>query len=69
MNHNTLENYYKTQFAMVHHHNYSLQDLENQYPFELDLYISMIEEHQAREREKMQQMKLVQDALERKRRY
>jgi len=27
---------------MAHHHKYSIQDLENMYPFELDLYVSMI---------------------------
>ena len=30
--HNNLENYFKTNFAMMQHHKYSLSDIENMIP-------------------------------------
>ena len=43
--HNSLESYYQTQFAMVQHHKYTLTELENMIPYELDLYLTMLVEH------------------------
>lgn len=34
--------YYKTIFALIHHHKYSLYDVENMIPFERDIYIDML---------------------------
>lgn len=34
--------FYKTQFAMVQHHKYSLTELENLFIFERDLYVDML---------------------------
>lgn len=45
MAHNSLQNYYQTIFNMVQHYHYSIMDLENIYPFELDLYTSMLQAH------------------------
>ena len=46
MSHNTLEAYYRVIFAMVHHHKWQLEALEDLVPFELDLYIAMVKAHQ-----------------------
>jgi len=51
-----------TNFAMMHHHNYSLTELENLMPWEKDIYVSLLmthvqEEKQRRETEKQQQGK------------
>ena len=46
----------------MHHHKYSLADLENIYPFEFDLYTEMLKAHLEQEREKEQQAVLNQMA-------
>ncbi len=40
--HDSLENYYKTNFALMQHHKYSLTELENMIPFERDVYIGIL---------------------------
>lgn len=49
-------NYYKSNFAMMQHYNYSLTELENMYPWEREVYISLlnayIEEENERRRNK-----------------
>ncbi|NBP55085.1 hypothetical protein EBU71_00840 [bacterium] len=54
--HDNLSNYYKTNFALIQHHKYSLSELENMMPWERDIYVSMliayIEEENQKIREK-----------------
>jgi len=33
---------YKTNFALMQHHKYSLNDIESMYPFERDLYVELL---------------------------
>ena len=40
--HNSLENYYKTNFALVQHHKYSLTEIENLMPWERDVYVNLL---------------------------
>lgn len=40
-----LPNFFKTNFAMMQHHKYSLSDLENMMPWERAIYIDMLQEH------------------------
>ncbi len=42
MNYGNLLNYYKTNFALIHHHKYSLNEIENMIPFERDIYVDML---------------------------
>jgi hypothetical protein len=42
MTHEDLESYYKTNFALVQHHKYSLSELENLIPWERDIYITLL---------------------------
>ena len=35
-------NYYKTNFALIQHHKYSLTEIENMIPFERDIYVDML---------------------------
>lgn len=42
MSHTDLSNYYKTIFALVKHHGFNEDTLENKYPFELDLTVQMV---------------------------
>ena len=39
--HDSLENMYKTNFALMQHHKYSLTELENMMPWERDIYVNL----------------------------
>jgi hypothetical protein len=43
--HDKLTNFFKTNFAMMQHHKYSLSDLENMVPWERAIYIDMLQEY------------------------
>jgi len=45
MLHNSLKNYYETNFALVQYHKWSLESIENLIPWERDIYISMLMEY------------------------
>lgn len=55
MSHNTLENYYRSNFSLAQHHKYSIAELENLIPFERDLYMELLIAH-LREIEEKQQL-------------
>ncbi len=42
MGHDTLGNMLETNFMMMHHHKYSLSDIENLLPWERQIYIGML---------------------------
>jgi len=50
----SLINYYKTNFTLMQHHKYTLEDLENMIPFEREIYIMLISQHVAEENERNQ---------------
>lgn len=43
-----LANYHETNFAMTFRYNYGLSDVENMYPYERDIYVQMIANHNAK---------------------
>ena len=43
--HDSLENYYKTNFALMQHHKYSLTELDNMMPWERDVYVNLLIAH------------------------
>ena len=49
----TLPQYYEMNFALMQHHNYSLEDINNWIPFERDIYVSMLIKHIEKENERM----------------
>jgi hypothetical protein len=51
----SLLNYYKTNFALMHHHKYSLEDIENMIPFERDIYILLVSQQVQQENERISQ--------------
>jgi hypothetical protein len=55
--HDTLKNYYETNFALMQHHKYSLTELDNLIPWEKTIYISLLSKHIEEEVEKMKQQK------------
>ena len=55
MAHTSLESYYKTNFALMQHHKYSLTELENMIPWEREVYISLLKQYIEEENLKQQQ--------------
>tara|TARA_R110001592_G_scaffold351165_4_gene648141 strand:- start:1479 stop:1658 length:180 start_codon:yes stop_codon:yes gene_type:complete len=53
LSHESLGNYYQTNFAMMHHHKYSLDELENMMPFERDFYVTMLIDYIDKENERV----------------
>ena len=39
LSHNTLANYYQTNFSLMQYHKYSLSDVETMVPWERDIYV------------------------------
>ena len=52
--HNNLKNYYKLIFNMAQHHGYSITDLENLIPYELEIYSSMLIDHLERKKQEQE---------------
>tara|TARA_B100000287_G_scaffold316129_2_gene299722 strand:+ start:6596 stop:6772 length:177 start_codon:yes stop_codon:yes gene_type:complete len=55
MSYNSLENYFRTNFAMMQHHKYSLTELENMMPWERELYLTLLLQHLEEEKLKAEQ--------------
>ena len=53
--HASLENYYKTNFALMQHHKYSLTELENMIPWERDVYVNLLIAHIQEEERRQKQ--------------
>ena len=56
LSHDTLVNYYKVNFAMMQHHNYSLTELENMLPWEREIYVTLLQQYIKEENEKQKAM-------------
>ena len=55
MAHEDLESYFKTNFALMQHHKYSLTELENMIPWERDIYLTLLQQYIEEEKLKQQQ--------------
>ena len=53
LGHDSLMNYYKTNFALMQHHKYSLTELESMMPWERFLYVDLLKEHIKEQNEKI----------------
>jgi len=45
MAHTDLASYYKTNFALIQHHKYSLTELEDMLPWEREIYITLLQNY------------------------
>ena len=54
LSHDNLSNYYKTNFALMQHHNYSLSELDNMMPWEREIYVGLLAEFLQKEKEKQE---------------
>ena len=52
--HDSLYNYYKTNFGMLQYHKYSLTEIENMMPWEREIYIGLLMEHIKEENERIE---------------
>jgi hypothetical protein len=50
-----LSNHYQTNFALMQHHKYSLDDLNNMMPWERSIYVTMLLNFIDEENEKLKQ--------------
>lgn len=53
--HENIINLYKTNFALVQHHKYSLTELEEMIPFERDIYVTLLAQHIKEENERIRE--------------
>ena len=52
--HDSLYNYYKTNFGMMQYHKYSLTEIENMMPLEREIYIGLLMEHIKEENQRIE---------------
>jgi hypothetical protein len=58
--HDSLENYFKTNFAMMQHHKYNLSDLENMLPWERVVYTDLLKQLIKEEEDRMKEQRNLQ---------
>ena len=46
---------FKSNFAMMQHHNYSLTELESMLPWERDIYVNLLQQHIKEENDKIRE--------------
>ena len=54
LSHDSVENYYHTNFQLIHVHNYSLSEIDNLLPWEKEVYLSLIVDYEKEKREEME---------------
>ena len=52
-----LKNYFETNFALMQHHKYNLNNIENMIPWEKTIYVTMLIKYIEEENEKLKQKK------------
>ena len=45
LSHTSLSNYYQTNFSLMQHHKYSLNEIDSLIPWEKEVYVSMLVDH------------------------
>ena len=55
MAHEDLESYFKTNFALMQHHKYSLTELENMIPWVREVYLTLLQQYIEEQNLKAQQ--------------
>lgn len=58
MGHDKLENVYKTNFALMQHHKWSLSEIEQMMPWEKNIYVSLLQQFLQEEEEKAKEREL-----------
>jgi len=55
LSHETMENYYNTNFQLLQHYSYSLTELEGMIPWEREVYITMLVQYLKEEKQRQEQ--------------
>ena len=55
MAHTDLASYYKTNFALIQHHRWSLREMEEMLPWEREIYVTLLQNYIEEENIKNQQ--------------
>jgi hypothetical protein len=55
--HESLENYYKMNFALMQYHQYSLFEIEEMIPFEREVYVYMLIQYLEEEKQRIEASK------------
>jgi hypothetical protein len=55
LSHESLFNYYQTNFNLMQYHKYSLTELESMMPWEREIYIALLVNHLEEENKRLQQ--------------
>jgi hypothetical protein len=55
LSHDSLVNYYKTNFSLIQHHSYSLTEIEMMLPWEREIYVAMLVEYVKEENDRIKQ--------------
>ena len=55
LSHDSLTNYFETNFALMQHHKYSLDELEKMMPWEREVYVSLLVNYLKEEKERREQ--------------
>ena len=67
MGHEGLENYFKSNFSLMHHHKWSLIEVEKMMPWEKYIYVDMLKAHIKAEEERIRDLQQEQRARSQKR--
>jgi hypothetical protein len=62
VSHNTLKNFYETNFALMQHHKWSLKEIEDMIPWERDVYVGQLSKWLKEEKERFDQKQAEQRA-------
>ena len=57
LGHESLENMYRMNFALMQYHKYSLAELEEMLPFERELYVAMLVQFLEEEKQRLESKK------------
>jgi len=55
LNHESLASLYRNNFALMHHHKYSLSELENMIPWEREIYLNLLINYLNEEKKRREQ--------------
>lgn len=55
MCHQTFVEYYRVMFGLMHHHKYSITEMENCFPFEFEIYMTLFRQWAEEMEEKRKQ--------------
>ena len=58
LSHESLVNYYQTNYQLMQNHKYSLQDIEHMIPWEREIYLEMLLQQLKDQREEIQRQQM-----------